>query len=310
MQNTPIGIIDRINGVMYGVAVGDALGGPLEFMNADEIKGSLGTVRDMIGGGWLSLHPGEVTDDTQMTIAVAQGIVDAPDNPIEAIGKRFIAWYKSDPKDIGNICAHSIYLAMSSDPKCPTAEQWYDAAYTAHEENGGRSAGNGSLMRTAYPALYYPNALTASSIACSISRMTHYDARATHACNVYTGILSRLIPEDDLITRRRVIEHKAIAYGYGDAVYSSFDPEPSGFVRDSFAAALYCIASTDTFEDAIVKAVNLGGDADTIGAITGGLAGALYGCSRIPLCWLDALEPDTSAQLDYLCQKAVMRWEN
>ena len=83
---------NRIRGTLFGVAVGDALGAPAEFLNADEIKNTYGTLRDMVGGGWLDVRPGEVTDDTQMTLAVAHGITEKPDNPIPAIGRRFIEW--------------------------------------------------------------------------------------------------------------------------------------------------------------------------------------------------------------------------
>ena len=93
-------IRDSIRGAMFGVAVGDALGAPLEFMSAKSIQQQHGTVRDMIGGGWLNVLPGEVTDDTQMTLAVAHGIVDSPRDPIEAIGRYFVKWYNSSPKDV------------------------------------------------------------------------------------------------------------------------------------------------------------------------------------------------------------------
>ena len=92
MKTYHIDTQDRIRGALYGVAVGDALGAPLEFMTAEEILAKYGApVREMVGGGWLSVVPGEVTDDTQMTLAVAEGIAENPENPIPAIGRRFIA---------------------------------------------------------------------------------------------------------------------------------------------------------------------------------------------------------------------------
>ena len=83
-------IFDRIKGALVGVAIGDALGGPIEFMSAREIKEKHGRVTEMIGGGWLSLKPGEITDDTQMTMCVARGIAENPRDPFPAIGKNFI----------------------------------------------------------------------------------------------------------------------------------------------------------------------------------------------------------------------------
>ena len=87
----------RIAGALFGVAVGDALGGPVEFMDQDQIAVRYGRLTDMIGGGWLNLKPGEVTDDTQMTLCVAEGIVEAPSEPIQAIGRRFIKCSESGP---------------------------------------------------------------------------------------------------------------------------------------------------------------------------------------------------------------------
>ena len=92
---------NSIAGALFGVAVGDALGGPVEFMDPESIARKYGRVSSMIGGGWLSLAPGEITDDTQMTLCVAEGIVENPTAPIEAIGRLFIQWANSGPKDIG-----------------------------------------------------------------------------------------------------------------------------------------------------------------------------------------------------------------
>lgn len=100
---------DRIAGALYGVAIGDAMGAPLEFMSKDEIARAHGRVTEMIGGGWLNVEPGEITDDTQMTLAVAEGIIENPDDPVKGIGNRFIEWAKSGPKDIGTTCSMRAY---------------------------------------------------------------------------------------------------------------------------------------------------------------------------------------------------------
>jgi len=117
---------DLIRGALYGVAIGDALGAPLEFMSRDAIKAKYGTVTEMQTGGWLNVEKGEVTDDTQMALAVAQGIVESPENPVPAIGKRFIVWAESKPKDIGGICAASIRLASSHSSE-PDETVWLNA---------------------------------------------------------------------------------------------------------------------------------------------------------------------------------------
>lgn len=90
-------LANKIGGALFGVAVGDALGAPLEFMNAKEIQHKHGTVKEMIGGGWLNVKPGEVTDDTQMTIAAALGVAMHPENPEPWAGKHFAEWAMGGP---------------------------------------------------------------------------------------------------------------------------------------------------------------------------------------------------------------------
>lgn len=308
------GTKDRIRGALYGVAVGDALGAPLEFMSAESIWQQHGYVREMIGGGWLDVRPGEVTDDTQMTIAVAKGIVEQPDDPIPAIGRRFVEWYASRPKDVGATCSSAISRAVSSasDKEAPTAEDWKEAALWTDRMMGGKSAGNGSLMRTAYVGLYYIDENDAYNMAGAISKMTHHDRTAAEDCQAYSIMLQRMIAEPSIEKRFEIIWQvlRAIRpcgerYNIDELSCDDYNPKPTGYVVDSFAAALHCILTTYSFEDAVAKAVNLGGDADTIGAITGGLAGAIYGFMSIPDRWAQKLEPKYRKELYELCEAAI-----
>lgn len=122
----------------------DALGGPLEFMSAEEIARRYGRVKTMLGGGWLGLRPGETTDDTAMTLAVAEGIMERPEAPFQAIGARFIKWAKSGPKDIGGTCGSSICRAMTAGGECPPFQVWSEASQQTAKLNGNRSGGNRS----------------------------------------------------------------------------------------------------------------------------------------------------------------------
>ena len=309
-------IRDSIRGAMFGVAVGDALGAPLEFMDADYIKMRHGIVRDMIGGGWLNVRPGEITDDTQMTLAVAHGIAESPNDPIEAIGRQFVKWANSGPKDIGATCSSSIHRAIriAQNPDSPSKDDWFDSSAATHTAMNGRSAGNGSLMRTAYVGLYYKDEGEVIQKAKQISKMTNYDEETAVDCAVYSAILNRMVDESSLRIRKQLLIHYACDSAYCKGRYSydllscaGYAPRPTGYVVDSFAAALHCIFTTDSFEEAVIKAVNLGGDADTIGAITGGLAGALYGHEAIPERWKNRLDPKDCAELDALCEVAALR---
>jgi ADP-ribosyl-[dinitrogen reductase] hydrolase len=299
---------NRIAGALYGVAVGDALGAPLEFMRREEITRKHGRVTEMIGGGWLNVAPGEITDDTQMTLAVAEGIIANPDDPIQEIGSRFIEWAKSGPKDIGGTCSMSIRgAAARSHHGAPDEEKWFEASKYTSEVNGDRSGGNGALMRTVYPGLYYEGLLMAVETAGAIAQMTHWDKKSTEACNLYTEMIHSIIEANN----------NDGAWWHVDRVLKGSEYRlqprkgvgPTGYVVDSFKCALHSLAVTKTFEDAIVEAANLGGDADTIAAITGGLAGSIYGYKEIPPRWIETLSPEIKLQLDRLVGAAVKNRE-
>lgn len=270
---------------MLGVAVGDALGAPLEFMTSAEIREKHGTVRDMIGGGWLDVLPGEVTDDTQMTMAVADGILANPDEPFAEIGKRFIEWYDTNPKDIGNTCRAVICRAKSLN--ADSGEKWREIAKQLYKETHGNTAGNGGLMRTIYPALFYGEA--SGDLAKEIGAMTHFHPESDLAVSSYAAVISEILdaPEGTEIDRAK--ELVELRMKPVRDILKGKDPKPSGYVIESAVCAMNAIRNTLSFEDALVYAVNLGGDADTIGAITGGLAGAVYGAREIPERWLLSL---------------------
>jgi len=292
----------RIAGALYGVAVGDALGAPLEFMSKEEIFRKHGRVTEMIGGGWLKVVPGEVTDDTQMTLCVARGICRDPDNPVPEIGKEFITWYAGRPKDVGA----TINMAIQN--KMVGEIEWIDAARLTHEQMGGKSAGNGALMRTVYPGLYYKDTTVAIETAGVIAQMTHWDKKSTEACILYTEMINLIIESVNKEQALQII--RDVLQGSEYSLKTRKQINPTGYVVDSFNCALHSIAATGTFEEAIIEAANLGGDADTIAAITGGLAGAIYGYNEIPERWIRTLDPKIREQLDRLVDAAVKNRED
>ncbi len=272
---------ERVLGGLFGVACGDALGGTLEFMSKDEIKRQYGYLKDIIGGGCWELKPGEVTDDTMMTVAVAEGILDNPEDPVENIGKHFIEWYSSRPKDIGNI----IRIAFGEYIRC---KDWLKSSYYAHQSTGGRSAGNGSLMRCLPVALYYGDVEKMLEITASQSVMTHYDRQSTDACRLYN-----LIVHDYLNGKPKIPVIRKYIENYPEYLKAFLvlkdELEPTGYVVDTLICALWCFINTSTFEDAVCEAANLGGDSDTIAAITGGMAGVYYGYGAIPERWKEKI---------------------
>lgn len=303
---------DKIAGALYGVAVGDALGAPLEFMSAEEISREYGYVTDMVGGGWLNVRPGETTDDTAMTLAVAEGIMERPDSPIEAIGERFINWADSDPKDIGGTCRCAIWKAAEENCKRPSAIQWFNAAKETATIGNGHCGGNGALMRTVYPGLFYKSRLMAVETAGSIARMTHDDQASTEACQFYTDALFLITEAEGYDNRGNICA--SIAKLMEPTRYNLEELEkrgsaglnPTGWVVDSLECALYSFLETAaSFEKAITFAVNLGGDTDTIAAICGGLAGAYYGYKAIPKRWVKTLSESDRKRLDTAIEAAV-----
>lgn len=288
MTKTESKQIDRYEGAMLGVAVGDALGAPLEFMEAEEIKARYGRVTEMIGGGWLSVEPGEVTDDTQMTLAVAEGIIaeEYAERQYRQIGENFLHWYETGPKDVGGTC--SAVLSEMRSKTNHNLDEWHNTAYQLEKRTNGRTAGNGALMRTIYPALYW-KAGAAAHHAVKIARMTHYSDNSCVAVQQYTQAVNKIVwgDMDEEAARKLVADTFRALIETGDR---GKQIQPSGYSLDSAYWAAKAVIDTESFEEAVGYAVNLGGDADTIGAITGGLAGAIYGATKIPLRWINKLQ--------------------
>lgn len=262
-------LLDRIKGGIFGLAVGDALGGTTEFMTEREIKEKYDYLTEIIGGGVWSLEPGEVTDDTMMTLCVADGILENAENPMEAIGRYFMKWYQSRPKDIGNIIRH-VFEKYEGD--------WFEAAFVAHMDMG-QSGGNGSLMRCLPVALAYKELADIDRVTIMQSRMTHYDPRCAEVCVMYNRIANRLLQGEDL---DKSIKAEVAGSEYEEYIEAHPDCPPSGYIVHTFRWVLHILLHSSHFEEVVQKAANLGGDSDTIGAIAGGLAGIYYGYKGIP----------------------------
>ena len=172
------------------------------------------------------------------------------------------------------------------------AEAWRRAGEDVAARSNGQNAGNGSLMRTVYPALFYSRD-EAEKMAVSIGAMTHRNDSSDKYCKLYVELIADALdsPKDVIQTVRQLAEELQ-------------DLPPTGWVVGSFSCAVKAIAQTESFEDAVVRVVNLGGDADTIGAIAGGLAGAIYGFSAIPERWKNCLADGVRGSLDRLLKMA------
>jgi ADP-ribosyl-[dinitrogen reductase] hydrolase len=298
----------QVRGGIYGVAIGDALGATLEFMERDEIKAKYGVLRDLIGGGWMDLRAGEWTDDTEMTLAVAEGILENKEEPMEPIGKRFLEWEAGDPRDIG-------YTVSASIEAYKILKDWHKGAFAVNELDV-LTAGNGSLMRTLPIAFAYKTPVEIYKRAIAISRMTHWDLQAGLCCAYYCILARELFNKEPL-------EALEVAWDVVDSLTQGEDRKslkplidialhqpvqiaeldeddllPSGYVIPSFQCALWAFLTQENFRETLVAAVNLGGDADTVGAIAGGLAGTYWGFDAIPKEWLSKFDNEQSQRLD------------
>lgn len=259
-----------------------------------------------------------------MTMAVAEGIIETPGSPIPSIGARFIQWANNGPKDIGGTCrasiGHAAFLAgqnQSDDYPMLAEDIWFTAAKNTAKQSHGRSGGNGALMRAIYPALYYLAEERAIQETIDQGRMTHWDADSDEACKIYAAVVHCIIA--DAATGGSDIS--ALFLGlYNSLGGTRYDMEeiqkkgeaealePTGYVVDSLECALYALWDSGDFDEAIIKAANMGGDADTIAAICGGLAGALYGYAAIPQEWIAALSEADRARLDAAVDAALSNW--
>jgi len=301
--------IEKMVGCMIGLAVGDALGVPVEFKDREDIYEKYGVLDKMVEGGTWGQPAGTVSDDTKMALCVAEGIVENHVNPIPAIGRKFVEWYESKPFDIGICCASVISDAIRNQSK--TANDWFRVANEYRYRSGGRSEGNGGLMRTAFVGCYYKTLKDVEKYAFDICGMTHV-GMTQNDCSLVSLIIHELIEGGSKETIERFVKDYSETkgrYNLGEIEGYPFRVKPSGYGMNSLKCALKCVLKTRTFKEAVVEAVNMGGDTDTIGAITGAIAGALYGIDEIPKEWVNSLDKEIVDKLaDVVAEASIYRF--
>lgn len=279
---------DRAVGCLLGLACGDALGGAVEFRTREDLDRSFPDgVRDITGGGPHRLETGEYTDDTGMALAIARACT-ADGIDLDAVAANFVTWYRSGPKDIGIATTQALELIAQGVP-------WQEAGERLQRNSIDGVAGNGAVMRCAPLALRFRSdreRLRWSSI--ETSRMTHADPRAAWGAVVLNQGIVHLLDGGD----RSGLVDAAVNGTADERVTNAIvrapgmmrnDVASGGYVLDTLNAAFWSLLTTESAEEATVRAVALGSDADTTGAVTGALAGTLYGASTLPARWLDVL---------------------
>ena len=295
--------LNRARGVLLGLACGDALGRPVEFASASEIGAEHGRLDEMVGHGTWNQPAGTVTDDTEQALCIARSLVEHQTFEPADVAERFVAWYDSGPFDIGR-------MTMRSLSRLKHGDAWDEAGQHVWEQSReGQNAGNGSVMRC--PPLAIPYASDwdrLAEVSRESSQITHADPRCTEGCVILNLTVAGLL--DDAETPLG----DALDYVGSDApdeLVSALEPlalgespnmiETSGYVVHSLQTALHDGLFAESAEEAVVTAVNRGGDTDTIGAIAGSVAGARFGASALPNRWLDPIEQ--ADELEFLAKQ-------
>ncbi|WP_445372816.1 ADP-ribosyl-[dinitrogen reductase] hydrolase [Methylomonas sp. HW2-6] len=275
-------ILGRALGAYLGFACGDALGATVEFMSPKRIQKHYGVHRDIVGGGWLGLAPGQVTDDTQMCLALGQAIIDNQGWNLLAVAENFLAWLESRPVDVGNTCRRGIL-------------RFRDRGELSGEPRDDE-AGNGACMRNlpvVLATLQRPELFEQWSL--QQSRITHHHALSDAATLALGRMAGLLIGGRDEAACREVAA--GLIERYAEFGYNPYPGRASGYIVDTAQTVLHHFFNSDSFESCLVATVNQGGDADTTGALAGMLAGAKYGVDNIPQRWLSALDPAVTEQV-------------
>ena len=309
-------MLNKIKSVIIGHAIGDALGVPVEFNNRSSLKNN--PVVSMRGFGTYAVPAGSWSDDTSMSLcalkSLSNGYVDYDD-----IMSNFVKWYTNadftatdEVFDIGRTCYEAIYNYKNR--KLPI---------NLCGQNDERSNGNGSLMRINPFVLYaYYNNIADEKefnrMIATASSLTHAHKCSIDGCIIYSYVLKEILknPSKESVYRGldNAKHHLVSNVDYYNrllnndiAKFNEQDIKSNGYVVSTLEAALWCLLTTKNYKDCVLTAVNLGSDTDTVAAIAGGLAGALYGMEDIPSEWLATLK--RRDYIEKMCVNAYKNWE-
>lgn len=307
-----------IRGAVFGHVIGDALGVPVEFVPRQRLFSH--PVREMLDGGGRGYPAGTWSDDSSMTLCALESLTACNGYDGEDMMGRFARWAREGymtPTGRAFGIGRTTFSALCRFRRGEPAAAWGGA--------GEKDNGNGSLMRILPVVLFNFFSKAAGSdeekleAVYRASRLTHAHPRSLAACGIYAFIASELLREPEKASvlsglkksaefYRDHEEHPAFArlFSEGFAALPVDAVKSGGYVVDTLEAAVWCLMNTGTYRDCVLKAVNLGGDTDTVAAVAGGLAGILYGETALPETWLAQLAE--CGMIDGLCKKAAEAW--
>ena len=291
---------EKLFGGIIGFCIGDALGVPVEFKNRSYLKKN--PIGDMIGYGTYNQPPGTWSDDSSLTFCLIESLINGYN--IDDIGNKFVNWYTNNywtpygkVFDVGNATAKAIEKIING-----------ISAYNSGNKDE-YSNGNGSLMRILPLAYYYfvnQEKIDIFKIVKDVSSITHAHMRSVIACSLYVIFATALIngKEKEEALTVAIIEinkyysnsnyYKELKYfnkiiSKEILTYKENNIKTSGYVIDTLEAVIWSFMKSKSYKEAVLKAINLGADTDTTGAITGGLAGIYYKYNNLPKDWVDII---------------------
>lgn len=288
---------NNIKAALFGVAVGDALGVPVEFQSREIISNNL--VTDMIGYGTYNLPPGTWSDDSSLTFCLAEALTH--DFSLNKIGQNFVKWYQENYwTPHGNVFDIG-FSTMQAITRLADGEKPELAGGFDETENG-----NGSLMRI-LPLLFYildKPIEERYNITKKVSSISHGHIRSIIACFYYLEFAKQIIEGKGKFEIYKNLQTEVLNYLLNLKInpkeialferllksnihnLDENNIQSSGYVIHTLEASIWCLLTTNNYKEAVLKSVNLGIDTDTTGAVTGGLAGLLYGFDDIPKKWV------------------------
>jgi len=309
-------VVHRACGAVVGAAVADALGAPFEFGLPGEYRARfpspvLGGTGELVGGGPFGWAPGQFTDDTEMAVVTAESLLACGGVDADDLLARYRAW-AAGAADVGSLTREVLASGL------PATE----AAQAVFDRRGGRGvAGNGSLMRAAPGAVCFAASGREATMAAgrALSAVTHADPLAQWAVAIQHELVRvALMGGDPLAVVPEVLDllpadMRAV---YAPLLAPDWTPEraapPNGSAMGALAQAVWAVRTHPTFESAVTAVVDLGGDTDSAGAVTGALAGAVHGLGAIPSRWVTYVHgwvtgPDGRHRYDHLDLQALTR---
>jgi len=292
--------IENIESCFLGLAIGDALGVPVEFRDRNVLKAN--PIKTMTGFGCWNQPPGTWSDDSSMTFCLAESFLQGYN--ITAMGKLFVKWAYE-----GYWGAHGKVFDIGGTTRAALRRiaEGEDPLYSGDFEED--SNGNGSLMRIVPASLYFCRTDSEILMECmrETSGITHRHFRSVFSCFIFSKLVANLFKGFE----KKDAYHAAMEEVKTYVATQNFNPKEvelfhrtingklletpedeiysSGYVLHTLEASIWCFLHTETYKDAVLSAVNLGGDTDTTGCVTGALAGLYYGKEAIPKDWIETL---------------------